>query len=587
MKDAAEPQETNNLPEDFKSQITAIVQNLAVFEGKIYRKRGGDMIESTRAIADEMAAFGADRLDVTMLLTYYIYRIYYVDPNEKRDIRESHDEPIENLTYRDIERKGRNYRMSPYWQYAPGVINRKYNSRLVLRRGSQSTWVKNGAYAEYSIKTDDDVPLSRITFPTHTFVQDSPVAIYNWIFGQYRPDNDQSGFVRFYFNLKPHKEAGKALSKEIKRRFNDYEIPFTFKFLAFSQDYDRRADTAVLYIERKHINIASYLIRDIYHYLIRRDPANPFVNSKVSLFVYRLCDGLSFAEDPENNDSFGTSRCRAITLALKAFGGNLNEHDQRVEFVLNNLRDRGYCIENFYKNQFSKFSYETFFKTILTKDAVPWSRPWYFKKDPYLYMAIKVAIRLCKEAIWYQVNEIWHCTWITYSEQKEKLTDDSRLPAMKKNRREPEFGYKYVLLPSGGHEYYSSIGVQRFLRLVDKWTNGSLGILKLTADAIDDKSPIVDPSISKENDWQDDIVSKAWEETFVKQQMSRDERRKLADEINKLFLVQGRPIGNAFPSEDLHRRRLFSPSVRFGLAGIGYFFMLTHDPKVPIPDPDK
>src|SRR5258708_6517346 len=73
--------------------------------------------------------------------------------------------------------------------------------------------------------------------------------------------DDQSSFVRFYWNVEP--ADAPALVRSISERFNRMRVPFQFKTLRYSGSYSR-SDGAVLYTGRRYYAITAGLIRETY-----------------------------------------------------------------------------------------------------------------------------------------------------------------------------------------------------------------------------------------------------------------------------------------------------------------------------------
>jgi hypothetical protein len=134
---------------------------------------------------------------------------------------------------------------------------------------------------------------------------------------------DQSSFVRFYWNIEP--AAAPALVRSISERFNRMRVPFQFKTLRYSGNYSR-SDGAVLYTGRRYYGITVRLIRETCSIL--KDRMNP----DTPLFAKRLAPGLSLAEDPADGTSFGLSRCGLMAQGIwNAYQNRMQSEKARMK----------------------------------------------------------------------------------------------------------------------------------------------------------------------------------------------------------------------------------------------------------------
>ena len=131
---------------------------------------------------------------------------------------------------------------------------------------------------------------------------------YYFAFGEELGDSeDEHCTVRVYWNVRS--EGAAALVGAITSSLNRFEIPFRFKCPVHPPAF-RRIDAAVLYLARRHYEIASELLAGVYGRLADR------LDPDVPLFTKRLAPGLALAEDPGGGESFGTHRCRILAEAL-------------------------------------------------------------------------------------------------------------------------------------------------------------------------------------------------------------------------------------------------------------------------------
>ncbi|OGU10789.1 MAG: hypothetical protein A2W29_02150 [Gemmatimonadetes bacterium RBG_16_66_8] len=131
---------------------------------------------------------------------------------------------------------------------------------------------------------------------------------YYFAFGEELGDSEEEhGAVRVYWNVRS--EGATALLGAITSSLNRFQIPFRFKCPVHPPAF-RRIDAAVLYLARRHYEIASELLAGVHSRLADR------LDTDVPLFTKRLAHGLALAEDPGGGESFGTHRCRILAEAI-------------------------------------------------------------------------------------------------------------------------------------------------------------------------------------------------------------------------------------------------------------------------------
>ena len=139
--------------------------------------------------------------------------------------------------------------------------------------------------------------------------------------------------MRFYWNIDA---AGAVpLTQRLTRRLNGFQVPFRFKALTYSSQYDR-TDPAILYVEKRYFQIAALLALETHQELASH------LGAEVGLFTKPLAPGLGLAEDPGNGESFGMHRCRLVAEGLwQAFHQQLSDSPARLATVLDRFRGEG------------------------------------------------------------------------------------------------------------------------------------------------------------------------------------------------------------------------------------------------------
>lgn len=123
-------------------------------------------------------------------------------------------------------------------------------------------------------------------------------------------DGDENMFplVRIYCNIQSTYST--ILTQVLTTELNHSKIPFKFKIISDPYQYPR-ADAAVLYNSKKYLNMSKESLKNIYQKIVDG------LNSPTPVFAKRLAPGISLAEDPGNDESFGQNRCRIMAEALR------------------------------------------------------------------------------------------------------------------------------------------------------------------------------------------------------------------------------------------------------------------------------
>jgi len=175
---------------------------------------------------------------------------------------------------------------------------------------------------------------------------------FYFAFGEVESDPaDESRLTRFYWNVK---EQGAApLTKWITLTLNRFQIPFRYKCMTLSGQFDR-LDTAVLYVSKKFFRISAELLAS------GRETLNEFLQAETPLFTRQLAPGLAIAEDPGNGESFGMNRCRILAEALwSAAGKGFVRDDERLREVSSYFTQYGLRLDRPHLNAQSADFYDT------------------------------------------------------------------------------------------------------------------------------------------------------------------------------------------------------------------------------------
>jgi len=131
---------------------------------------------------------------------------------------------------------------------------------------------------------------------------------FYFAFGETLADQQDEGrFVRFYWNVR---ESGiLELTRGVTTVLNRFQVSFRFKCLTRAGAYER-SDAAVLYVTRRSYPVVAELLPEVYRSVA------PSLRKETPLFAKPLAAGLGLAEDPGNDESFGSHRCRLVAEAL-------------------------------------------------------------------------------------------------------------------------------------------------------------------------------------------------------------------------------------------------------------------------------
>jgi hypothetical protein len=168
--------------------------------------------------------------------------------------------------------------------------------------------------------------------------------------------------VRIYFNLTA--EGAIAMMTSLTTELNQLAIPFSFKALYNSADYDRH-DSAVLYFDSRHYQEVKQVLETVY-----RQHQSHF-QPETPLFTKQLAPGLALAEEPDHKfsskDSFGTNRCQIIANGLLAANQlENNTPDSRLKAIAKEFDSLGIELERCYLNANSEDIYTPLYQIPLS-----------------------------------------------------------------------------------------------------------------------------------------------------------------------------------------------------------------------------
>src|SRR5260370_18132612 len=193
------------------------------------------------------------------------------------------------------------------WEDEWRILHTMPNGHVVAQRGNTSRTLAPGEFINLS---GSGMVLSRGTVVRVYVPRESRTvqAGYYFAFGETLPDsNDELSGVRFYWNVSP--DGAPQLLRRIPCDLNRSDIPFRFKTPSHPGMF-ARTDTAVLYAPRRYAHFTRTLVSEIHSSIL------PLLTEYLPLFTLLLAPGLSFAEDPGTQESFGMCRSRILAQGI-------------------------------------------------------------------------------------------------------------------------------------------------------------------------------------------------------------------------------------------------------------------------------
>lgn len=584
-----------------------------------------------------------------------IYHLYSFEEQNKKKVTDEkeevfseflkHNRPIKDYFWTDS-----------FWQ-----LDTSYKT---LRKESVKLICDTGRYLEKELKNDPNAINEgkyrnvEIIHPTHKFDETDESSgnnKHNWIYGKYA--NTDSFTIRFYWNFNPIKETIAELLFTIQVCFDNNQIPFSFKFLSDIEDYKSKTDCAVLYLPRRHALISFQLVRDIYRQF---ESKKDFFVDSCPMFTKKIKNGLSFGENPDDRryTSFGSYRSIHIAMALvtiykrnkkyenitpdaiiEILNGKINranvgimKNPFNIQFFLSKVKNgltkltqqqkisETSWTSRFYVNQYSNTDYKNeiafFDKTynnprevvVMLPVQKSISNEWLYEnknndRKKYLFIAVKIANLICKEAIWYKTEKDLYdynyyypllCNWFSFDK---KLTDDSKKTV----------GYEFKLLDNTFLK--GRLGVAFFLKMIHRaykdeifyrtsyrafqgsifprnkndedtylfnWVYQQIKdtlIKKVFNDIEKNSNEVIEKEFEIKrslNAWKDSKFRVIDKVVFTNSDITNDDKIIINELMSEYFDVE-RPFGNALGTDE------FCASICDGYALLGYCFLRLYD----------
>lgn len=214
----------------------------------------------------------------------------------------------------------------------------------------------------------------------------------------------EGGLARLYFNLSP--DGAVLLMGGISAELNGAGLPFRLKVLNNPAAFGR-CDSVVLYFQRKDLRQVAACVAAIYPSIDRA------LSAAVPSFTKRLADGIGYAEDPGQGDSFGQHRCRLLAEGLiGAFESGRHAAADVLRAVEERFRAEGIDLDRPYQAVQSsdalELSLERRSQVVLQSPSV--EAVVEDRAETWLAAAAEIGERLCDEAMWHDGA----CGWTGY-----------------------------------------------------------------------------------------------------------------------------------------------------------------------------
>lgn len=246
----------------------------------------------------------------------------------------------------------------------------------------------------------------------------------------------QEPIVRIYINITA--EGAPVVMRMLTTKLNRHGLAFHFKVPSMPSDYNRR-DSGVLYILSADYPHVARLLPSVYigwvDYLADGCPA----------FTKCLAPGIGVAEDPGTEESFGQSRCGLIASAIASTvsaRGSKPATDALLLAIETEFGNHGLNLDRPYlcRNSIDQYPPLSGLRVFREKPVKKVSK----HATSYQEVAVRIAEKLSRKAIWYRDL----CTWLA-SELDESENDKER--------------FEFVCRSVGPDLYAGTAGIAMFL----------------------------------------------------------------------------------------------------------------------------
>lgn len=299
---------------------------------------------------------------LSLQLRNFIYGVYYNGSMLK--LLKSNQEvnklsqKLENNTFLGVDSKfyqklhqintGKGY-FEPGWY----VIKQETDRSLAVKKSDLTLHIQRDKHLQpehQAAKVGDCVA---IKMPKNLVQNGFYIAVSNVGLHRYNDSQNNSVTVRIYFNLSA--EGAIAVMGSLTQNFNELAIPYYFKVLYNSQEYERY-DCGVLYFDK----IDFPAIREVLKIVYKNNQS--YFKPDIPLFTKHLAVGLGLAEEPtqkfSSSESFGMNRCQIIANGLlEAWYQQDDSTSGRIEAIIKQFSASGINLQHSYLNANSEDIY--------------------------------------------------------------------------------------------------------------------------------------------------------------------------------------------------------------------------------------
>lgn len=207
--------------------------------------------------------------------------------------------------------------------------------------------------------------------------------------------------IRVYWNVSM--DAASRLISALASSLGRQGIPYRVKVLT---DLSRpgRADSCVLYLQQRDFREAGECIGRIYHSIAK------FARAAVPAYSFEIAEGLSVAEQPPGEESFGQHRCRILAEGIMlATEAGARSGTERLAKVREHFSRCGYSLERPHLNPDSEFDYSLPIQSG-SQASGPQRRELVHGRESFLELAVQIGENLVRRAVWY----LGRCNWVGY-----------------------------------------------------------------------------------------------------------------------------------------------------------------------------
>lgn len=265
------------------------------------------------------------RIDILKDFIYRTFHCKYYNPNANklRYERYKTSDFVNELSYNNYG-KG-------MWEYGWRVLRIENNKILMIHKDHLTLWTRKQYFKTKGYKMKNGV-IGYASMPNEFRYLLPGFYTAN---GNRSIRNDRKKgdiLVRIYWNISAL--GAQKLVRNISIKLNNLNIPFQLKVSSVLSEYPR-ADACVLYINKKYYTKSIMKIRNIYSSISQH------CLSFTPMMAKKIAPGLSLAEDPDNDESFGMHRSKLLAGALlEMYDKNI---DSNEELILG--------IKNYFSNQ--------------------------------------------------------------------------------------------------------------------------------------------------------------------------------------------------------------------------------------------